>query len=94
VELSGCPDCGEGRIGVFRFCRGCGFDFDDPRSTTDDGARDATTVPFDLFPRQAPDVPMEGARGAWSPDGVGTGILLVAGIVGAFLALLYFRPLG
>jgi hypothetical protein len=94
VELSGCPDCGERRIGAFRFCRGCGFDFDDARSTTADGARDATTVPFDLFPRQTADAPTDSAGGAWSRDGIGTGILLVAGIVGAFLVLLYFRPLG
>lgn len=95
MELSGCPTCGERRTGAFRFCRGCGFDFDEAASiTVDDVGQDATSVPFDLFPTDTSDASAESSVGVWSRGGIGTGILLIAGILGAFLVLLYFRPLG
>jgi hypothetical protein len=45
-----CPRCGNRRTGSFRFCRSCGFDFDDSVATS---SSPASVVP----PTQSPPVP-------------------------------------
>jgi hypothetical protein len=92
-----CPRCGESRTGAFRFCRLCGFDYDgaEPTNVADPAAVDAF-VPFDLFPRQPRGDDANGMPRSdpWAPGGVLTGVVVVAGILVVFAALLVFRPLG
>lgn len=54
-----CPRCGEGRIGAFRFCRSCKFDFDEldaasqPPAAARAGARPDATAPVPMPPPQS-----------------------------------------
>ncbi|MGH2477317.1 MAG: hypothetical protein ACRDIL_18850 [Candidatus Limnocylindrales bacterium] len=97
-----CPNCREPRIGAFRYCRLCGFDFDasDPAPTAVD-APEEPFVPFALFPAQSADDVARGddagddpGRRPWSTVSFSTGFMVIVGILLVFVALIVVRPLG
>jgi hypothetical protein len=87
VEMAAqpCPKCGETRVGSFRFCRMCGFDFDQATSAVADVTK-SPPDPIDLFP------PVRDDRASPSPAMVG--MMVISGILVVFIALLVLRPLG
>ena len=106
LDMAGhaCPDCGEVRVGAFRYCRICGFDYDrtppaDGDATIGRDESDANTVttfvPFEIFPSSPNDeAPSSAGDVASFRVQALVGAVVLAGILLVFMALVFFRPLG
>lgn len=85
-----CPKCGAQRVGEFRFCRSCGFDFDAlPAPTVVDAPpppTEAPSVSSPAFPHPVPEVTgaAERSKRPWVVLGVVifVAILAAAGFIG------------
>jgi hypothetical protein len=78
-----CPKCGTRRVGAFRFCRSCGFDFDTVP------AIHAPVQPMVSQPAPEPDATQAPDRkdlarsaASWSLGGLVNGVLVVGGAIG------------
>jgi hypothetical protein len=83
VVSTACPRCGKHRLGSFRFCRNCRYDFDREAWTTRPEAFGPVEdfEPFDLFP--PPDSSVQGAR----PTGLRVAAAIAVAILAGVLAI-------
>ena len=85
-----CPRCTQDRVGSFRFCRSCGYDFESPPAP--DHPLRGTFVPFDL--PDDPDAAPPPAPNRGVPVNLGIAALLAVGAVAAVAVYVATQILG
>jgi len=97
-----CPNCGEPRVGMFRYCRKCGLDYDTIEVPPAQGAPPVTPAPRQSPPRRQREWIRPsgrttrtnlGARGYRNGQNVGR-LILIGGLVGLVIGVVLLALMG